>query len=319
MLSSDNGSEQTPTPGSPLREPPLGKPSLGESIFVGPDGVRVGWRIGLYLALFVVFLLILENTGLLLHVLHAPNVALLTARDFFLQEFALAFAAIAATLIMSHLERRPFGDYGMPLRGALGARFWQGAAWGTVQVSVLMLCIAALGGYSFGGLALGGADLLRYAVEWAGVFFLVGVFEEFFFRGYLQFTLESAAYFWPAATLTSAVFGAVHLLNPGEGPIGAFSVFVIGMFLCLTLRRTGDLWFAIGWHAAFDFGETYVYAVPNSGIVMQGHLLAASVHGPRWMTGGSVGPEGSVAAFVTVALAFVVFGRFYRSSGANAR
>ncbi len=63
-----------------------------------------------------------------------------------------------------------------------------------------------------------------------------------------------------------------HLTNPGEGPVGALAVFVVGMFLCLTLRRTGDLWFAIGFHAAFDFGETYLYSVPDSGIVAPGHL-----------------------------------------------
>ena len=226
----------------------------------------------------------------------------------------LAVAAVAAALVMSRLEGRPFGDYGILLCGRLGLAFLRRAlGWVSAQVTILMLLIAALGGYSSGGLGLGRSALAALrSVEWAGVFFLVGVFEEFFFRGYLQFTLTSAAYFWPAATLTSAVFGAVHLMNPGEGPIGAVSVFVIGMFLCLTLRRTGDLWFAIGWHAAFDFGETYIYAVPNSGIVMQGHHLPFLVHGSGEGLGGSVGPEGSAAAFVTVALAFVAFDRVCR-------
>ena len=144
-------------------------------------------------------------------------------------------------------------------------------------------------------------------------FCLVGIFEEFFFRGYLQFTLSSGMGFWPAALLLSLAFGAVHLRNPGEGPVGALSVFVIGMFLCFTLRRTGTLWFAIGFHAAYDFGETYLYSVPDSGIVMPGHLLASSFHGPAWLTGGTVGPEGSVFDFVIMAIAFVVFDRVYRS------
>ena len=93
--------------------------------------------------------------------------------------------------------------------------------------------------------------------------------------------------------------------------MGAVGVFVVGMFLCLTLRRTGNLWFAIGWHAAFDFGETFLYSVPNSGIVTTGQLSTASLHGPRWLTGGTVGPEGSVFDFVVLLLAFVVFDRLY--------
>jgi CAAX protease family protein len=103
----------------------------------------------------------------------------------------------------------------------------------------------------------------------------------------------------------------VHLRNPGEGPVGALSVLVIGMFLCFTLSRTGTLWFAIGFHAAYDFGETYVYSVPDSGFVMPGHLLASSFHGPAWLTGGTVGPEGSVFDFVIMAIAFLVFNLVY--------
>jgi uncharacterized protein len=306
------GPESFPSAAQPPPGPPWKKQSGWDAIIVGPHGVRAVWRIVLFIVLCLISVLILRSIERVVIIALHLRVGLFTAGGFFSQELILAGGAIAATAVMSRLERRPFGDYGMPWRGALGARFWQGAIWGTAQVTILMLLIAALGGYSFGGLAMSASSLLRYAVEWAGVFFVVGIFEEFFFRGYLQFTLASATRFWPAATLTSLIFGAVHLGNPGEGWIGAVSVFVIGMFLCFTLRRTGNLWFAIGWHAAFDFGETYLYAVPNSGIVLPGHLLAASIHGPRWVTGGSVGPEGSAAAFATVALAFVLFDRAYR-------
>ena len=128
----------------------------------------------------------------------------------------------------------------------------------------------------------------------------MGFFEEFLFRGYTQFTLASGVGFWPAATMLSAAFGALHLGNGGEDKVGALSVFVIGMFFCLTLRRTGNLWFAVGLHAAFDWGETFLFSVPDSGIVAPGHLLNSSFHGPVWLTGGTVGPEGSVMAFVVV-------------------
>jgi hypothetical protein len=179
-----------------------------------------------------------------------------------------------------------------------------------------MFAIHAADGYSFGAVDLSGAEIARYAAEWTAAFLLVGIAEEFLFRGYLQYTLTSGMGFWPAAVLLSAVFGAVHLRNPGEGPIGALSVFVIGMFLVFTLRRTGTLWFGIGFHAAYDFGETFLYSVPDSGIVAQGHLLASSFHGPRWLTGGTVGPEASVFDFVVIAIAFVIFDRVYRTAKA---
>lgn len=288
----------------------------GERIFLQPEGVRAGWRAALYVALFVLLLVLLNSGGAFL--LRAGGIwradrhsAPFTSGVLFMQEVAMALSAILATLVMGTLERRRFGEYGMPLYQASGRRFWQGALWGMAHVTVLMMLISACGDFSFGTLAIHGPQLARYAVFWAVFFLLVGLAEEFFFRGYLQFTLGSAMGFWPAAVLLSAGFGAVHLANPGEGPTGALSVFAIGMFFCFTLRRTGNLWFAIGMHAAFDFGETYIFSVPDSGIVLPGHLLSASLHGPRWITGGSIGPEGSVLAFAVLGLGFVIFDRMY--------
>lgn len=306
---SDDESLQIPPSGSP--------PFLLESIFLGPQGVRAGWRAAFYVALFFLFLTGAAMAGGLLHIAAFAPDGSITPAVLATQEGLAALCAIAAAFILGGLERRHFGDYGAPPAQALGKNFWLGALWGIAAMSALMLVIRALGGYSFGTVDLSRGDVARYALGWAGAFLLVGVYEEFFFRGYLQFTLTSGMGFWPAALLLSAAFGAVHLRNPGEGPVGALSVFVTGMFLCFTLRRTGTLWFAIGFHAAYDFGETFLYSVPDSGIVMPGHLLASSFHGPRWLTGGAVGPEGSAFDFVIMALLFIVFDRVYRSRTAD--
>ena len=85
----------------------------------------------------------------------------------------------------------------------------------------------------------------------------------------------------------------------------------IGFFFCLTLRRTGNLWFAVGFHMAWDWGETFFYSVPDSGTIFPGHLLKSSFHGPRWLTGGMVGPEGSVLCFVVIAVTWAAFAMRY--------
>ncbi len=304
---------------TPPQLPPCGsKPFLLESIFLGPHGVRAGWRAAFYAALFFLFLSAAATAGGLLHVAALTPEGAITPAVLATQEGLAAFCAVAAALILRSLERRRFGDYGMPLAQAFGKNFWLGTLWGIAAISAVMLAIGALHGYSLGAVDLSRTDVARYALEWAATFFLVGVYEEFFFRGYLQFTLTSGIGFWPAALLLSCAFGAVHWRNLGESPVGVLSVFVTGMFLCFTLRRTGTLWFAIGFHAAFDFGQTYLYSVPDSGNVMPGHLLAASLHGPAWLTGGSVGPEGSAFDFVMMAILFVIFDRVYRSRTATA-
>jgi membrane protease YdiL (CAAX protease family) len=226
-------------------------------------------------------------------------------------EGAELIAVLLATWIMGRIEKRAFGTYGIPLEGAFGKLFWQGVAWGLAFETVEILAIFAFGGFSFGTVALAGSALVKYAIAWAIAFVLVGLFEEALFRGYPQYTLNSGIGFWPAALVLSGLFGAVHLTNSGEGWVGALSVFTFGIFGCITLRRTGNLWFIIGFHAAGDYAETFIYSTPDSGLLAQGHLLNSSFHGPRWLTGGTIGPEGSVMDFVVFALCFALFNWAY--------
>lgn len=66
-----------------------------------------------------------------------------------------------------------------------------------------------------------------------------------------------------------------------------------GLVFCLFLRRTGNLWFPIGFHTSFNWAQVYFYGVPASGVSVPGHLFDSSFSGPASLTGGTVGPEGS--------------------------
>jgi uncharacterized protein len=155
-------------------------------------------------------------------------------------------------------------------------------------------------------LALEGHAIFQWGLFHLCLFLMVGLFEEFTFRGYVQHTLAQGIGFWPAAVLLSLLFGGLHLMNPGEGPVGAAGVALVALLFCFSLKRTGNLWYAVGLHASFDWGETYLFSVPNSGTVLQGHLSDSLLHGPTWLTGGTIGPEGSVFCFLTLGLQFFV-------------
>jgi uncharacterized protein len=282
--------------------PPLqGPPPEGilRKIFLNDKGLRGGWRLLTYAA-FVALLGF--GGGMVLRQFFYPTRGSFSFGNSFAYE-AFSFTVVfGAALIMSRIEGRSPDVYGLPLRGAFGRLFWQGWLIGLVEISVLIGLIAAFGAYSFGGLALHGKELLRWGMLWAVFFIFVGLFEEFLFRGYTQYTLADSIGFWPAAVVLSCSFGAVHLRNPGEGWVGAAGVVAIGLIFAFVLRRTGSLWLAVGWHASFDFGETFLYSVPNSGIVLEGHMSNASLHGANWLTGGTVGPEGSLFSFLTMGI-----------------
>jgi len=229
----------------------------------------------------------------------------------FLQEGLLFAGAFLPAWLLSRMEHRPAGDYGLPIQEMFGARFWQGCVMGLAEISLLIGCIALFGGYTFGPLDLRPAEILQWLTFWIVFFIAVGLYEEFLFRGYLQFALTEKLGFWPAAWILSLGFGALHLLNRGENVVGATAVASAGLVFALALQRTGNLWFAVGWHAAFDFGETFLYSVPNSGIVLNGHLSLAVIRGPAWLTGGSVGPEGSVFSFLIMGISALLIHKFF--------
>lgn len=281
------------------------------SLFVGPHGIRAGWRWLMFLGILCVCAGVLILPAIAMHLLHLPGTQpgaqSFTASFVLIQEGILVIALFVAALVMSKIEQRPMAQYGLPASEAFRGRFWVGAVWGFLAITATMLLIAALHGFSFGSVALSGRALVGYALAWALAFLLTGFSEEFLFRGYSQFTLGGGMGFWPAAIFLSLLFGAGHLSNPGEAWPGALAAAYVGFFFCFTLRRTGNIWFAVGLHAAWDYGETFVYGVPDSGFAAPGHLLNSSFHGPRWLTGGKVGPEASVACFVVISLMFLVF------------
>ena len=268
----------------------------------GTNGLRAGWRLFIYL-------LIVSAMGTAAAIAAgflSKRSAVASPSSLLVSEVVSFAVAFGAAFLMSQMEKRPLGDYGLPLAGLFGGRFWLGFLFGIVEICVLMGLIGAFGGYSFGDFALQGQQIVRWGAFHLLLFFFVGLFEEFLFRGYTQFTLSDGIGFWPAAILLSVGFGAVHLGNPGEGLVGAASVAVVGLFFCFALRRTGNLWYAVGLHASFDWGETFLFSVPNSGAVLQGHLSNSVLHGAKWLTGGTVGPEGSLFCFVTMGLQFLV-------------
>ena len=273
------------------------------NVFVGEQGLRAGWRLLVYVVIVAassgaITMAVVKFLG--------PPRRVQGPWGLLGQEVTGFAVAFGAAWIMSLLERRRVGEYGLPASEMFGKKFWLGMLFGLAEIAALMALISAFGGYSFGEMALQGSAVFKWGLLYLMGFTIAGLFEEFLFRGYMQYTLSYGFGFWPAAILLSMLFGGTHLSNPGEGWVGAAGVVVVGLLFCFTLKRTGNLWYAVGLHASFDWGETYLFSVPNSGVVMSGHLSNSVLHGPTWLTGGTVGPEGSVFCFLTLGLQFLV-------------
>jgi uncharacterized protein len=293
---------------APEALPPPGRSGIA-NIFLGPNGIRAGWRLLLFFAILAAI-----GFGIGFTLNHIPGFAawrkaqdphVMNARTQILGEGIQICVLLVAAWLMSLIEKRTFADYYLPPREAFGKRFWQGVPYGFAMLSLLLGIIGALHGFSLGSMALSGKAALHYGLLYGIAFIMVGIFEEFSFRGYMQSTLGSGIGFWPAAILLSIGFGALHLSNIGEAWFGALMAGSFGLLAAFSLSRTGNIWFPIGMHAGWDWGETYFYSTPDSGFLANGHLLNSSFHGPTWITGGTVGPEGSAFVFLVLALAAI--------------
>jgi membrane protease YdiL (CAAX protease family) len=256
--------------------------------FVGQDGMRAGWGIFLFIALFagaiVGIRFILGG--------HAPSGDLTAKSGIIMESFSLGLAVIVTSLV-GWIERKPFWFYGFSGSRPM-AKFVTGFIGGLICLSLLVGILYATGYLVFDGVALHGLPVLNYGLAWLLMFFLTGVSEEFMLRGYLQNTFMRGIGKWPAFIVVAAIFTILHLQNDGETALGITGVFVGGLLLSWLRWLSGSLWLGIGFHAAWDWAQSYLYGTPDSGRIVQGHLLISHAVGDVHMSGGSAGPEGSL-------------------------
>jgi membrane protease YdiL (CAAX protease family) len=291
------------------------------TIFRGPHGLRAGWRIVIFLALVAgIAFTLAVLAGLVATALrHGKGLGAISTSGasplgVAVGESGIFLVTALAALIMSRIEHRKFATYGLPARSAFGKNFWFGGLVGFAAITTTLLFIFAFHGFHLTGLNLHGSAILSATVAWGIAFIIVGLAEEFAFRGYLQYTLADGIGYWPAAVILSILFAAAHSGNPGESKFGLLYIVIFGLLFCLLLRRTGNLWWLVGFHAGWDWGQTFFYGVSDSGAPAYRNLFNSSFQGPTWLTGGSVGPEASIFTPITLILVGIIFSSVYRNN-----
>jgi membrane protease YdiL (CAAX protease family) len=286
-------------------------------VFFGPHGLRAGWSLLIFLAVGTA---VEAGLGWVITRFWQFDPKAPWTPGLLIGGEALFFVIVLLmTLMMGRIEGRSLAAYGFPLRRAFGGRFGEGAGWGVGSCLLVYALMAAAGGYRVHGLAQPGFAALRWGALWALAMLAVAIYEELNYRGFTLFTLSRGIGFWPAALLLSLGFGALHYFQkPNETWLDFVNVALIGLFFCFSVRRTGDVWFAIGWHFTFNFVSMGVMGSPNTGNEggkpLAGHLLASSFEGPEWLTGGRTGAQASVFTLAMIAALFALFHWRYRAT-----
>ena len=280
---------------------------ISEAVFA--EETRWGRR-GMAALRFIAFAILFVAANLAIHPLLGPLQRRITIPEghMLLELVALCAVVFALTAIFARMSNRTIGAYGY--RGPHTARnFAIGVASGFLLLAAQLLLMKALGCYSFGNAAPLGFPLAFNALLLGALFLAIGFNEETLFRGFALVELSRAISFWPAAILLCLLFGIPHWLKGGgENFMGGVEAALFGLAMAYSFRQTGSLWLGIGYHAAWDYSESFVFGTPDSGMVSAGRLLHPVVSGPEWLSGGSVGPEGSVLAVLpSLAIALVAW------------
>lgn len=281
------------------------------TIFMNAAGqLRAGWRLLIWLLIVVGIQVLIGIAARLLHLANAG--AFLDPKRLILGDWVATFIpVIIATLVMMKVERRTLSDYYIPMRRMLGKNFWVGALWGIAAVSLLMGLIALAGGYRIAGVALH-EHATYWVLMWLAAAVSIGIVEEFAFRGYMLRTLGDGIGFWPAAWVLAFLFGALHYFaKPHERWEDFASTGLLGLFMSLTIVRTGSLAWAMGWHFAFDWGAIWLWSGRNAGEYAPGRLFETAWPAGDRVTGGLLGPEASWFVFIVIAVLFAGFHLVY--------
>jgi len=242
--------------GSPGEDPPGASRGL-KWIFVGPQGLRVGWSAVIFISLTY----LLESVfGLLFFAFHLISTSNNAApqQQFFSELFQI-LALLCATIIMAVIEGRSILDYNLHGKKQL-KHFLSGLVVGFAALSALVASLASGHWLRFGPVALNGVQILEYGAIWGAVFLMVACFEEGSMRCYLQYTLTRGINFWWAFGSIACLCALLILAERGNGARGVYIIASLGLVPCLLVHvrgaRCAGFWNA-AWLTSTLFGAMH--------------------------------------------------------------
>lgn len=222
----------------------------------------------------------------------------------------LVALVIIPTSISLRLSKEPIAYSGWSRVGG-GRLVAAGLTGGAGLMALIVATLWAAGAWSGAVRPMSAAQGVGTVVLSALLWLVQAAHEEGLYRGYAFVQLSRAVTFWPAAVILGLGFLWSHVGHDGATPMSLAVAGLFAMVLAYSLLRTGSLWFALGFHASWNFTQSFVFGLPNSGGSPPAALIVSHVQGSPLLTGGSAGPEGSLLTVLAIAaLATFIHFRF---------
>ncbi len=280
-------------------------------IFNAEGRLRSGWKVLLFFVAFEVLTGVLTMSALVVGLALKTDVPSLL--EFKLGPLLGAVAGLAVTWLFLAVERNPFHSVGFKLNGRWVREMALGTCSGMLLMTLTALALLGLGAFHW--TRNPGGHLPGIAGGFL-IFLFVAINEEIAFRGYAFQRLVQSIGPWPTQALFALIFAAIHWSNPGirdAGPalkaLTTLNIALAAVLLGLCYLKTRSLALPIGVHLGWNWAQGHLLGFQVSGTTSaQGFWRPVLAARPQWLTGGTVGLEGSAicsALLVVIILALV--------------
>ena len=213
--------------------------------------------------------------------------------------FVSSSVIISYVLFFKNYERRKVVEFAYQ---GLVKNLIIGASVGFILQSLTILVIYLNGGYR-----IVAVNPLSFIVIPFVTMLTVSIIEEVLVRGIIFRITEEKLGSYIALTISSLIFGALHLANPHSSLLSGLCVTTAGFLLGSVFIYSRNLWFPIALHFAWNFTQSGIFGAVTSGNEKSSSLLEAKIQGLEIITGGEFGPEGSIQATLICLIAAVIF------------
>jgi membrane protease YdiL (CAAX protease family) len=270
--------------------------------------LRTGWRIFIFLMIFMVIAKILN---VLVKLIGGPPENIILS-ELTKGLFLIVVSTISVILNRKFIDKKSLISFGLDFKQYGITDLLFGFILSGLMISMIFLINFTMGYIeieSFGFHNVVANTVFTFLLWLLIIGVSVSWFEELTFRGYLLQNLKDGIGIRWAVLLSSIIFGLLHLLNPNATILSGIIIILITFILVLGWLRTGQLWIPFGLHAGWNFFMGPVFGFPVSGM-LEDSFLKIKINGPNWITGGEFGPEGGYLVLpiigIGIALLFIL-------------
>lgn len=219
-------------------------------------------------------------------------------RNLFKGIFVSALAVTSYILFFTYYEKRAVTELS-------SKRLAQNLILGTL-IGFVLQALTILVIYGSGGFSIVAVNPVSFILIPLTVAFTIAIIEEILVRGIVFRIIEEKLGTYVALSISSVLFGALHMANPNSTLLSGLCITFAGFLLGAAFVYSRNLWFPIALHFAWNFTQSGIFGAITSGNEKTKSLLESKIQGSVLLTGGEFGPEGSIQATVFCLIAAIV-------------